>query len=352
MTGSVSSAPLLDFLVDRLEVGILVVDSEMKVTLWNHFMATHSGLAAHEVVGHNLFDCFPDLPAKWLEKKIRSVFLLKNYAFTSWEQRPYLFRFNHNRPITGGVEAMQQNCTLLPICSAEGEVVQVCISVFDVTDVALYQKKLVHAIAQLDEEKAAQETLIIKLHQAQDALQELANCDGLTKLANRRQFDKVLKSEWSRAVREATPLSLLMIDVDHFKLYNDTYGHQGGDACLQFVAGAMADEQRLRASDLVARYGGEEFAVILPCTPIEGALVVAERMRVSVDGLGMQHCRSSVADHVTISIGAACMVPSRLSDPERLLAVADAALYRAKHEGRNRVVMDVPAMAETGQMLR
>jgi len=340
MSGSDSTAPLLNFLVDRLEVGILVVDSEMRIVLWNHFMVAHSGRTPDDVVGRNLFECFPDLPEKWLEKKIRSVFVLKNYAFTSWEQRPYLFRFHHNRPVTGGIEAMQQNCTFLPVKNAADEVEQVCISVFDATDMAIYQKKLVHAIGQLDEEKAAQERLIIKLQQAQTALQELANCDGLTGLANRRQFDKTLKLEWSRAVREGTPLSLLMVDVDHFKLYNDTYGHQGGDACLQFVAGAMADEQRLRVSDMVARYGGEEFAVILPATPLDGAIVVAERMRESIDGLHLVHTRSSSAPHVTVSIGAACLVPTRHSDPTRLIAAADAALYRAKREGRNRVIAE------------
>ncbi len=340
MSDDGSTASLLGFLVDRLEVGIFVVDGEMRITLWNHFMAAHSGCSAEEVVGRNLFECFPELPAKWLEKKIRSVFLLKNYAFTSWEQRPYLFRFNHNRPVTGGIDAMQQSCTFLPVKNAEDSVEQVCISVFDNTDTAIYQRKLVHAITQLDEEKVAQEELIIKLQQAQSALQELANCDGLTGLANRRQFDKTLKQEWSRAVREATPLSLLMVDVDHFKLYNDAYGHQGGDACLQFVAGAMADEQRLRVSDVVARYGGEEFAVVLPSTPIEGALVVAERMRAAVDGLDLRHSRSISGNHVTISVGAACIVPSRLSDPNRLIATADAALYRAKHEGRNRVIAE------------
>jgi diguanylate cyclase (GGDEF)-like protein len=310
----------------------------MRVVLWNHFMASHSGLAAEEVIGRNLFECFPELPAKWLEKKIRSVFLLKNYAFTSWEQRPYLFRFNHNRPVTGGIDAMQQDCTFLPVKNADDLVDQVCISVVDATDTAIYQRKLVHAITQLDEEKAAQEDLILKLQQAQAQLQELANCDGLTGLANRRQFDKVLKQEWSRAVREATPLSLLMLDVDHFKFYNDTYGHQGGDACLQFVAQAIADEHRLRVSDLVARYGGEEFAVILPSTPIEGALVVGERMRAAVAGLELIHVRSTAGAYATISMGAACIVPNRLSDPTRLIAAADEALYRAKNEGRNRVI--------------
>jgi len=109
---------LLDFAVDRLEVGILAVDADMRVVLWNRFMSMYSDKPAEDIMGKNLFEAFPELPQTWLEKKIRNVFVLKNYALTSWEQRPYLFRFHHNRPITGGEDAMQQSCTFrvcLPI---------------------------------------------------------------------------------------------------------------------------------------------------------------------------------------------------------------------------------------------
>lgn len=331
---------LLNFLVDRLQVGVLVIDPQLKVVLWNQFMASHSGRPASEIVGRQLFECFPDLPRKWLEKKIHSVFVLKNYAFTSWEQRPFLFRFHHNRPVTGGVEAMQQDCTFLPIHDDSGAISHICICVYDATDTAIFQKKLVRAIAQLDDEKAAQEALIVQLQKAQSSLEELANCDGLTGLANRRQFDQLLKTEWARSTRELLPLSLLMIDVDHFKAYNDTYGHQMGDACLQYVAQALGDDSRLRASDVVARYGGEEFTALLPNTDLAGALVVAERMRAAVCALDLQHGRSTAAAHVTISVGAACMQPTRHSNPARLLTTADVALYLAKSEGRNRVVAE------------
>src|SRR5664279_332880 len=105
---------LLGFIVERIEVGIFAVDRDYRVVLWNRFMATRSQRSAAEVIGRSLFESFPELPQKWLERKIDSVFVLKNYAFTSWEQRPFLFRFHHNRPITGGVDAMRQNCTFLP----------------------------------------------------------------------------------------------------------------------------------------------------------------------------------------------------------------------------------------------
>lgn len=343
MTGldqDAATGSLLNLLIDHLELGLIVVDAELNVVLWNHFMAAHSGVPAADVVGQHLLERFPELPARWLEKKIRSVFLLRNYAFTSWEQRPYLFRFQHHRPITGGIDAMQQDCTFLPIRNAAGEVVQVCISIRDTTDTALYQKRLLAAINDLDRQKIAQESLILQLQQAQNQLEELANCDGLTGLANRRQFDQVYKREWARAIREGSPLSLLLIDVDLFKLYNDTYGHQAGDACLQFVAGAMGDEQQLRSSDLVARYGGEEFAVILPNTPIEGALVVGERMRAMVARLELRHSEHCGSACVTISVGVATTVPNRVSSANHLLEAADTALYRAKQDGRNRVVAE------------
>ncbi|MFZ5464596.1 MAG: PAS domain-containing protein [Pseudomonadota bacterium] len=109
---------LLDFVVDRIEVGIFAVDRGMRIVLWNRFMALHSGRPAEEVVGSNLFEVFPELPRKWLEKKIDNVFVLKNYSFTSWEQRPFLFRFDHNRPITGGIDCMRQNCTFLELSSS------------------------------------------------------------------------------------------------------------------------------------------------------------------------------------------------------------------------------------------
>ena len=174
--------------------------------------------------------------------------------------------------------------------------------------------------------------------EAQAELERLATRDGLTSVANRRCFDQTLNTEWRRATRESRALSLLMIDVDYFKFYNDTYGHQGGDDCLRRVAGAMSDVVK-RSSDAVARYGGEEFAIILPATDPEGACIVAERIRAAVENLAMPHEKSEVADHVTVSIGVASAIVSTGGMPTQLVGVADAALYRAKKEGRNRVVM-------------
>lgn len=164
------SSELLEFIVDRVEVGIFAVDREFRIVLWNRFMASHSQHPEEAVVGKNLFDCFPELPRKWLERKIESVFILKNYAFTSWEQRPFLFRFHHNRPITGGVDAMRQNCTFLPQKNRSGEVELVCITLVDFTDTAMFQNRLTEVIAELEKEKRAQQVLIGKLEDAQNQL--------------------------------------------------------------------------------------------------------------------------------------------------------------------------------------
>jgi diguanylate cyclase (GGDEF)-like protein len=172
---------------------------------------------------------------------------------------------------------------------------------------------------------------------AQDELQRLATRDGLTGVANRRSFDTALNTECRRVSREARALSLLMIDVDHFKRYNDTYGHLAGDECLRQVAEAMAQVTQ-RASDTLARYGGEEFAILLPATEPQGAVIVAERLRAAVEGLALPHARSDVGPHVTVSIGVASIDPARAAPPTELIGAADAALYAAKMQGRNRVV--------------
>jgi two-component system chemotaxis family response regulator WspR len=182
--------------------------------------------------------------------------------------------------------------------------------------------------------KALQE-LRAQLEQKNAILERLSALDGLTGVANRRRFEEALAAEWKRAARERTSLSLILIDVDYFKLYNDHYGHLGGDDCLRQVAGALASSLR-RPADLVARYGGEEFAVLLPVTDPAGAAQVAETLREEIERLHIPHARSGVADCVTASLGSATTQPQPSGDPADLVARADAALYEAKHAGRNR----------------
>ncbi len=177
----------------------------------------------------------------------------------------------------------------------------------------------------------------VQLKRKTDILEYYVNIDGLTSIANRRRFDQFLQHEWNRALRNGHPLSLVMMDVDFFKRYNDRYGHTAGDDCLICVARALQHVMK-RAVDLVARYGGEEFAAILPETPAEGACKVAERIRQAVMDIGIPHMDNEAAAQVTLSLGVATMVPQRELEPGDLIRAADQALYAAKKAGRNRVV--------------
>jgi diguanylate cyclase (GGDEF)-like protein len=169
-----------------------------------------------------------------------------------------------------------------------------------------------------------------------DLLEAQASIDALTGIANRRRFDEALRTEWRRAARNIMPLSLLIFDVDHFKNYNDQYGHGAGDDCLRHIGEAL-QRAELRPGDFVARYGGEEFAVILPSCHSAGARAIAERIRGVIEGLQIRHEHSSCASVVTVSIGCATQKPAQGGDVSGLFLAADMALYRAKQEGRNRV---------------
>ncbi|GAB1543566.1 hypothetical protein NUACC21_62410 [Scytonema sp. NUACC21] len=173
------------------------------------------------------------------------------------------------------------------------------------------------------------------LKQANRELQRLANLDGLTQIANRRCFDEFLDRQWKRLKREKASLSLILCDIDFFKLYNDHYGHQAGDDCLKQVA-QVIDCSIRRPAGLAARYGGEEFAVILPNTTNEGAVHVATQIQLALANLKILHARSQVSDRVTLSMGLASLIPAPEFSPENLITLADRALYTSKAAGRNR----------------
>ncbi len=184
----------------------------------------------------------------------------------------------------------------------------------------------------------AQQALDIALKELEEKnaeLERISSEDGLTGIPNRRSFDLFLQKEWNRAIREKTNIGLIMIDIDHFKGYNDHYGHQGGDDCLCQVAKALAEAVG-RPGDMAARYGGEEFVVVLPNTDTEGVALFAEKLRQKVENLALPHNHSATADYVTISLGGAGIVPTAEAMPDELIKLADTALYEAKESGRNR----------------
>ena len=175
----------------------------------------------------------------------------------------------------------------------------------------------------------------IRLERENCQLKQLVKVDSLTQIANRHYFDESLRKEWYRGIREQFPLSLILADVDYFKLYNDRFGHQQGDICLQKVAKTISKVVK-RPADLVARYGGEEFAIILPQTPAENALRLAEKIRLAVKQLGLAHPESLANKTVSLSLGVASVIPNAQFKIEQLLVTADKALYRAKNQGRDR----------------
>ncbi len=178
-----------------------------------------------------------------------------------------------------------------------------------------------------------------QLETANQQLQKLANLDGLTNIANRRYFDEYLSKEWNRLKREKLPLSLIMIDVDYFKLYNDTYGHLAGDDCLKKIAQTM-DCVVKRPADLTARYGGEEFVIVLPNTTEEGAQQIAQQIAQQLSELAIPHQNSLIAKEITLSLGIASLIPDHNLSPFDLIHLADQALFQAKKQGRNRIIVN------------
>lgn len=296
-------------LIQNLEVGLVVVDRAGSIKLWNGFMENHSGVAAQKVTGGEIFKKFPELPARWLQQKLESVFLLRNPAYVSWEQRPYLFHFKSNRPITGGAAFMYQNVTLIPLTSPTGEVDHVGILIYDVTDTAMGQ---------------------IALEQANSKLQTLSREDRLTGLFNRGYWEECLNHEFERFNRSQLVSTLIMFDIDHFKKVNDTYGHQAGDEVIRVVSKTLL--QQVRKTDIAGRYGGEEFGAILTGTSGENAMIFADRLRAKIEALTVTYGGNDI--RFTVSLGVS-EINYQVDSATEWLEQADQALYKSKQSGRN-----------------
>jgi diguanylate cyclase (GGDEF)-like protein/PAS domain S-box-containing protein len=288
------SLRLADVVVRHTGEGVLVLDPEMRVLSANPGFVRITGHAADSALGKTppLFDADSDAL-----QQIRT----RLQAGTHWDGTLWAHRADGDRfPLEASVDRVHDS---------EGRVQHYVMVFRDVT----VQKQL------------------------EDRLRELSATDGLTLLANRRSFDEALERSWHHATRHGEPVSLLMVDIDHFKPYNDLYGHGAGDRCLQQVASAIAAGVRSEGA-LVARYGGEEFAVILPRIDADAAREIAEALRRRVEALGIAHAGNPEGSRVTVSVGISTRTPPQTADFEDLMNSADQALYRAKESGRNGVV--------------
>jgi diguanylate cyclase (GGDEF)-like protein len=314
---------ILESVLSKMNMGAVVLDHARRVVVWNCWMENFSQLPAADVAGQDFFVLFPELTGKRLDGAVRQAI---NDNFPS-----VLSQTLHKAPLPlfagdaarAAGERLQQAVAVTPL-EVEGLPRHCLIQVNDVS-VAVNRERLLR-------------------DQALE-LRSQTFSDGLTGIANRRHFDVAMEKEIRRAKRAGTPLSLLMIDIDAFKAYNDHYGHQQGDDTLIKVATALAQLLQ-RPLDLIARYGGEEFAAILPEMDAQQSVNMAETMRKAVAALQIPHEKAGHADHVTISIGVATHTASDAGDIPYLLGAADRALYSAKHAGRNRVAMHEPAGLE------
>jgi diguanylate cyclase (GGDEF)-like protein len=297
-------------------LGLVVVDTDQRIVMWNQWMASHSGQSAHRVMDKDLFDVFPELRGQRLEQAVHSAMQsnLPQQLAPSLNRSPFpLYPAG-----TWGGERLEQAVSVTPF--SEGKQRYCLIEVRDTSTTVGRERQL---------------------RGQAEALRAQSYIDGLTGIANRRHFDVALDRELRRAQRNNGQMSLLLMDIDSFKAYNDHFGHQQGDACLIQVAEAFAATLQ-RPADLAARYGGEEFAAVLPDTGSEQAAQVAETIRARIAALGLAHSPAAARAHVTMSIGVATFDKDRLCEPAAMLAAADQCLYAAKHAGRDCVIIHRP----------
>tara|TARA_R110001592_G_scaffold150322_4_gene376206 strand:+ start:625 stop:1581 length:957 start_codon:yes stop_codon:yes gene_type:complete len=298
-------------MVHNIDVGLVIIDKDFNVKLWNGFMENHSGLLSAHMIDKRITDVFTSIPEDWLKQKVNSVCLLNNKAFTTWEQRPYLFKFKCYRPITSSAEFMYQNVTFLPLIDILGNVTQICMIIYDVTDVALNRQEL---------------------QKANKQLKHLSHTDSLTQLYNQGYWRERCATEFVQHKNLDQPTSLLLIDIDRFKNVNDTYGHSFGDQVIRGVADVL--RQHKTELDIAGRIGGEEFTLLLANKDLSAAKLTAEGIRQSIEKMTFETQGTIVK--ITISIGVA-QITATVADHESWVNIADLGLYIAKNNGRNQI---------------
>mgnify|MGYP000341984626 CR=1 FL=1 len=300
---------LLDVL-QSTDIGILVLDRQYNVEMFNRFMQVHSGISGMDAVDRTIFELFPYLTDEWFTRRVNSVFDLGVPVYTTYQERDAVFDFPLKLPIHHETGSMYQNSTFVPLRSPTDIVEKVAIVIYDVTSTAVNSKKL---------------------EQAKEQLLYLSRTDKLTGLSNRGYWQECLEQEYHRNLRSEEPVTLVMLDIDHFKNVNDNYGHAVGDQAICQVSSTLLELSR--TVDVCGRYGGEEFCVILPNTNIDGAMVFCERLRKAIEKLELNIDGQQLS--FTISLGVA-MLDNTVNSAHQWLVCADKALYASKEGGRNK----------------
>ena len=306
-------------MLDALGNGLIVLNPRGEVMLWNAWVVRHSGIAASEALGCTLESVFASGLSLSLISALKNVLTYKlPVVLSNVLHRSPLPLFLHPEDCTKDPQhRMPQSLTLVPVRYDSGGTDGFLV-MLQIADTSNFVKR--ERVLQSRSEQLSRDAVI----------------DGLTGIYNRKYFDQKLAIELSRAQRQKNPLSLVMLDVDYFKKYNDTYGHPAGDRMLQAIVGAV-QAQLNRLSDVFARYGGEEFIIILPSTDQAGATHIAEKVRQAVSALRLEGACSLVDQQITVSLGATTCDAGEVCSGTELLNTVDKALYAAKHGGRNAV---------------
>lgn len=322
-------------LLDHAPLGQMVVREDLTVLFWNRCLELWTGLSRAHVVGRPLFDLFPHLAAAKYASRIHSVFRGGAPTIFSAQLHPYLIP----APLPGGKFRAQYTV----VTGIPGELPGSFSAIFAIQDVTSlteaidgHRQVLERLLAEREVRRKAEEALVrssTELKRLNRTLRERSISDGLTGMYNHRYFYQVLKRDFTMAQRSQSDYACLLLDLDHFKLINDSWGHLFGDKVLKGIGQLL--NRRFRKTDLVARYGGEEFAVLLPDVSLAAAVEVAETVRGRIADHTFRY--AGVAVKVTVSIGVACRCAHRTASPTELLALADQALYLAKERGRNQV---------------
>ncbi len=300
---------------DHLSIGTAVLDEDLNIVFWNRWLMEHSLFTREETLGKPVDELFPELVKRGFTAKARNVLKTGKPVFFTRKKHQYVFPFPTVRSYIDEnlISYMYQTVILSPLNDEDNISRQILVTIFDVTDWVYYQNQLL---------------------KSKDELEKLSMMDELTQIPNRRCIMERIRVELARHTRKKRPLSLVMIDIDHFKKVNDTYGHLSGDNVLKELAQIFSDG--LRVYDVLGRYGGEEFIMLLPETTLDQAVLVSERLRIAVERKVFFFDEQDF--HLTISLGISYMESDEKFSVDELIHIADDRLYLAKKAGRNRVI--------------